>query len=92
MANLIESYRKVFENHKAHISLGIIAIIWTIVSTFWDIKTGNINNYRQNPFDILFNLLSLSLIMFFISLFNVSIKVSNFCSFTSYILIGFLSI
>lgn len=57
MANIIKSYRKVFENHKAHISLGIIAIIWTIVSTFWDIKTGNINNYRQNPFDILFNII-----------------------------------
>ena len=57
MANLIESYRKVFENKKAHISLVIIAIIWTIVSTFWDIKTHNLNNYRQNPFDIICNII-----------------------------------
>ena len=57
MANLIESYKKVFENKKAHISLAIIAILWTIVSTIWDAKTGNINNYRQNPFDILFNVI-----------------------------------
>lgn len=57
MANLIESYKKVFENKNAHISLGIIAIIWTILSTLWDAKTGNISNYRQNPFDILFNII-----------------------------------
>lgn len=57
MANLIESYKKVFENKKAHISLAIIAILWTIVSTIWDAKTGNIDNYRQNPFDIIFNVI-----------------------------------
>lgn len=57
MANLIESYKKVFENKKAHINLVIISILWTIVSTIWDIKTGDITSYRQNPFDILFNVI-----------------------------------
>lgn len=57
MANLIDSYKKVYENKNAHISLGIIAIIWTLLSTLWDIKSGNINNYRQNPFDIIFNII-----------------------------------
>ena len=41
MANLIDSYKKVYENKNAHISLGIIAIIWTLLSTLWDIKSGN---------------------------------------------------
>lgn len=57
MANLIESYKKVYENKKAHIGLIIISIIWTFMSTIWDIKTGNIDNYRQNPIDILFNII-----------------------------------
>lgn len=57
MANLIESYKKIYENKNAHIGLIIISIIWTLISTIWDIKTGNINNYRQNPFDILFNII-----------------------------------
>lgn len=57
MSNLIDSYKKVYENKKAHIGLIIIAIIWTLLSTFLDIKTGKIDNYRQNPIDILFNLI-----------------------------------
>lgn len=57
MAKLIDSYKKVFENKKAHIGLGITAIIWTLLSTLWDIKTHNLNNYRHNPIDILFNLI-----------------------------------
>ncbi len=57
MTNLIDSYKKVYENKKAHISLIILSIIWTLMSTIWDIKTGDINNYRQNPFDILFNII-----------------------------------
>lgn len=55
MSGLIESYKKVYENKKAHIWLVTISIIWTLLSALWDIKTGNPDNYRQNPLDIIFN-------------------------------------
>ena len=51
MSGLIESYKKVYENKKAHIWLVTISIIWTLLSALWDIKTGNPDNYRQNPFE-----------------------------------------
>lgn len=57
MSGLIESYKKVYENKKAHIWLVGISIIWTLLSALWDIKTGNPDNYRQNPLDIIFNII-----------------------------------
>ena len=57
MSGLIESYKKVYENKKAHIWLVTISIIWTLLSALWDIKTGNPDNYRQNPLDIIFNII-----------------------------------
>ena len=56
MANLIDSYKKVYEHKKAHIWLIIIAFVWTVLSTFYDMYNGNINNYRQNPIDLIFNI------------------------------------
>lgn len=57
MSGLIESYKKVYENKQAHIWLLVISIIWTLLSALWDIKTGNFDNYRQNPLDIVFNII-----------------------------------
>lgn len=57
MSGLIESYKKVYENKKAHIWIVTISIIWTLLSALWDIKTGNPDNYRQNPLDIIFNII-----------------------------------
>lgn len=56
MSGLIESYKKVYENKKIHIWLFIIAFIWSLSSTIFDIKIGKPDTYRQNPFDIIFNI------------------------------------
>lgn len=57
MAGLADSYKKVYENKKAHVLLLVISLIWTLLSSFWDIKTGNIDNYKQNPIDLIFNII-----------------------------------
>ena len=56
MTGLINSYKKVYENKKIHIWLFIIAFVWSFSSTMFDIKIGKPNTYKQNPFDILFNI------------------------------------
>ena len=38
MSGLIDSYKKVFENKKAHIWLLVISFLWTILSTLIDIN------------------------------------------------------
>lgn len=50
MANLIDSYKKVYENKNAHISLGIIAIIWTLLSTLGILSLEILNNYLTKSF------------------------------------------
>lgn len=57
MAGPVESYKKIYENKKAHIFLIIISIIWTLLSTFVDIKTGKTYSYKQNPVDLIFNII-----------------------------------
>lgn len=57
MAGLLDSYKKIYENKKAHIGILILSLIWSVLSIIWDIKSGTINNYRQNPIDLIFNIL-----------------------------------
>ncbi len=57
MAGLVDSYKKVYENKKAHVLLLLISLIWTLLSSFWDIKTGNVDSYKQNPIDLIFNII-----------------------------------
>lgn len=54
---LIESYKKVFENKKANIGLIIFAFLWTSLSIFVDIRLGNIYSLKQNPVDLICNIL-----------------------------------
>lgn len=56
MSGLIESYKKIYENKKIHILLFIIAFVWSILSTIFDIKIGKPDTFKQNPFDIIFNI------------------------------------
>lgn len=57
MSGLIDSYKKVYENKIAHIWLLVISVIWTIASSYIDIKRGNPFTLRQNPVDIIFNII-----------------------------------
>ena len=57
MSGLIDSYKKVFENKKAHIWLIILSFLWTIISELIDIKLGRPYTFRQNPVDIICNIL-----------------------------------
>ena len=57
MSGLIDSYKKVFENKKAHIWLLVISFLWTILSTLIDIKLGKPDTFRQNPVDITCNII-----------------------------------
>ena len=57
MSGLIDSYKKVYENKKAHIWLLVISFLWTVVSEYIDIKLGRPYTLRQNPVDIIFNIL-----------------------------------
>ncbi len=57
MAGIVASYKKIFENKGAHITLFLIALIWTILSTLFDIASGKPENIKQNPVDLIFNLL-----------------------------------
>lgn len=56
MSGLLESYKKVYENKKIHILLFIIAFVWSLCSTIFDIKIGKPDIFKQNPFDIIFNI------------------------------------
>ncbi len=57
MSGLIDSYKKVYENKNNHIWLFIISVIWTIMSSYIDIKRGNAFTLKQNPIDIIFNII-----------------------------------
>lgn len=56
MAGIVESYKKVFENRNANIYIGLIILIWVILSSLYDIFLGNPYTFKQNPFDLVFNL------------------------------------
>lgn len=57
MSGLIDSYKKVYENKKAHIWIFVISLIWTIASGYIDIKQGALFTLKQNPVDIIFNII-----------------------------------
>ena len=56
MSEIIDSYKKVFENKKAHIWLLLTAFLWTIMSTSFDIKFGN-GSAKDNHIDLFFGFL-----------------------------------
>ncbi len=56
MAGLVESYKKVFENKNANICVGLIILVWSVLSNLCDVALGHPDTLRQNPFDIAFNL------------------------------------
>lgn len=56
MSEIIDSYKKVFENKKAHIWLLLTAFLWTVMSTSFDIKFGN-GSAKDNPIDLFFGFL-----------------------------------
>ena len=56
MSEIIDSYKKVFENKKAHIWLLLTAFLWTVMSTSFDIKFGN-GSVKDNPVDLIFGFL-----------------------------------
>lgn len=56
MSEIIDSYKKVFENKKAHIWLLLTAFLWTVMSTSFDIKFGN-GRAKDNPIDFFFGFL-----------------------------------
>ena len=56
MSEIIDSYKKVFENKKAHIWLLLTAFLWTVMSTSFDIKFGN-GRAKDNPIDLFFGFL-----------------------------------
>lgn len=57
MSEIIDSYKKVFENKKAHIWLLLTAFLWTVMSTSFDIKFGN-GRAKDNPIDLFSDFLS----------------------------------
>lgn len=57
MAGLIDSYKKVYEDKKSHIWIFLIAFAWSVLSNLCDIALGRPDSMRENPFDIVFNLL-----------------------------------
>ena len=57
MTSIINCYKKVFENKKAHIWILLFALIWTLTSTLYDIKFSTIDTYKDNPIDLLLGFL-----------------------------------
>lgn len=57
MSEIIDSYKKVFENKKANIGIAVFALIWSISTVLFDIKFGNENSTKNNPIDFIFSLL-----------------------------------
>lgn len=57
MSEIIDSYKKVFENKKANIGIAVFALIWSISTVLFDIKFGNENPTKNNPIDFIFSLL-----------------------------------
>ena len=57
MSEIVDSYKKVFENKKANIGLIIFAIVWSVSTTLFDMKFGSDNSNKSNPLDLIFSLL-----------------------------------
>ncbi len=56
MNGLVESFKKVFENKKAHIFLLIISFLWALLSTSFDLLIGKSDSYTSNFIDFIFSL------------------------------------
>ena len=57
MSEIVDSYKKIFENKKANIGIAVFALIWSISTVLFDIKFGNENSTKNNPIDFIFSLL-----------------------------------
>ena len=57
MSEIIDSYKKVFENKKANIWIAVFALVWSASTTLFDMKFGNGSSAKNNPIDLIFSLL-----------------------------------
>ncbi len=57
MTSIINCYKKVFENKKAHIWIFLFALIWAFTSSLYDVKFSTIDTYKDNPIDMLLGFL-----------------------------------
>lgn len=56
MSGFVDSYKKVFENKKAHLYIALFAFVWSILSMAYDAKF-NVGTYiKTNPVDLIFNI------------------------------------
>lgn len=56
MSEIIDSYKKVFENKKANIGIAVFALIWSILTTSFDMKFGTGSSVKNNPIDFIFSI------------------------------------
>ena len=56
MSGLIDSYKKIYEDKKAHLWIFLIALVWTVASTNFDIFLQE-GVPKNNPIDLVFNIL-----------------------------------
>lgn len=57
MAGLIDSYKKVYENKKIHVWIFLLVFVWLLLSFLFDNAIGKPDSIKQNPVDLVFNLL-----------------------------------
>ncbi len=57
MSEIIDSYKKVFENKKANVWIAVFALVWSASTTLFDMKLGNGSSTKNNPIDLIFSLL-----------------------------------
>ena len=56
MSGFVDSYKKVFENKKAHLYIILVAFVWSILSMCYDAKFNADAAVRTNPIDLIFNI------------------------------------
>ena len=56
MAGFIDSYKKVFENKKAHLYILLFAFVWSILSMWYDSIFSTSMSVKTNPIDMIFNI------------------------------------
>lgn len=56
MSEIVDSYKKIFENKKANIGIAVFALIWSILTTSFDMKFGTGSSVKNNPIDFIFSI------------------------------------
>ena len=56
MSGFVDSYKKVFENKKAHLYILLVAFVWAILSMCYDANFNTSVNVKTNPVDMIFNI------------------------------------